>query len=163
RTVVATVETLSERAAAAGIEAPVITIIGPVVGLRDEIAWFDRRPLFGTRVVVTRAKAQAGSLAARLRTLGADVIEAAATRIEPLHGRGDLHAARVLYATAAGARDVLPEGLVAAGAEVDVVPIYRSAPDEQGASALRDAVSRGEVDLATFTSASAVQAFVAAV
>jgi len=245
RTIVATLDTLSVRAAEAGIEAPVITVIGPVVALRDEIAWFDRRPLFGARIVVTRARAQAGSLAARLRALGAEVLEAPATQIErldqaplrravqrladyqwavftsqnavalfwealraegrdaralaglkvcaigpatseallahgvavdvvpkrfvaeglleALRGRGDLHAARVLYATAAGARDVLPEGLAAAGAEVDVLPAYRSVPDDEGAAALRGAVEGGAVDLVTFTSASTVHGFVAAV
>ena len=244
RTVVATLETLAPRAAAAGIEAPVITVIGRAVALRQEIAWFDRRPLFGRRVVVTRARTQGGSLAARLRALGAEVVEAPATRIEPLdqaplrravarlagyqwavftsqtavalfwealraegadaralagievcavgpatseallargiavdivprrfvaegllealRGRPDVRGAHVLYATAAGARDVLPEGLAASGAEVDVVPAYRSVADVEGAASLRGVVERGEVALVTFTSASAVRGYLAA-
>jgi uroporphyrinogen III methyltransferase/synthase len=55
-----------------------------VVALRDEIRWFDERPLFGKRIIVTRARTQASQLAERLAGLGADVIEAPAIRIEPL-------------------------------------------------------------------------------
>ncbi|HET9003981.1 MAG TPA: uroporphyrinogen-III synthase, partial [Gemmatimonadaceae bacterium] len=80
---------LAERATAAGIGAPVITVIGPVVALRERIAWLEQRPLFGARIVVTRAAAipggaRSGGMAERLRALGAAVIEAPATRIEPL-------------------------------------------------------------------------------
>ena len=71
---------------AEGIRAPAVTIIGPVAALRDELAWFERRPLSGRSVVVTRARAQASALAARLRELGATVVEAPAIRIEPLDG-----------------------------------------------------------------------------
>ena len=89
RTLVATLGTLADRAAAAGIGAPVITVIGPVVALRESIGWLEERPLFGARIVVTRAAAipggaRAGGMAERLRALGAEVIEAPATRIEPL-------------------------------------------------------------------------------
>jgi len=82
RTVVATLSTLSDAMERDGFAAPVITIIGAVVSLRDEIAWFDRRPLFGKRIVVTRARSQAASLSERLSAAGADVIEMPATRIE---------------------------------------------------------------------------------
>ena len=82
--------------------------------------------------------------------------------LEALRGRGDLHAARVLYATAERARDVLPQGLAACGADVDVVHAYRSAPDAEGAAALRDALGRDGAHLVTFTSASSVHAYVAA-
>jgi uroporphyrinogen III methyltransferase/synthase len=84
RTVVATVATLADAIAREGLGAPVITVIGDVVSLRDEIAWFDRRPLFGKRVVVTRASAQATGLRDALAALGADVIELPALRIEQL-------------------------------------------------------------------------------
>jgi len=82
RTITATLSTLSDAMHRDGFSAPVITIIGPVVALRDEIAWFDRRPLFGKRIVVTRARSQAASLSERLIALGADVLEMPATRIE---------------------------------------------------------------------------------
>jgi uroporphyrinogen III methyltransferase / synthase len=87
RTIVGTVATVAERAAAAGLEAPVITVIGRVVALRETIAWFEGRdppPLLGRGVVVTRATGQASALAERLRSLGAAVLEMPATRIEPL-------------------------------------------------------------------------------
>ena len=84
RTVTATLATLADRVAAQGITAPVITVIGWTVVLRDEIAWFDQRPLFGLRIVVTRAAAQASVLSARLREQGAHVLEMPATRVEPL-------------------------------------------------------------------------------
>ena len=84
RTAVATVATLAAAITREGLGAPVITIIGNVVSLREEIAWFDRRPLFGKRVVVTRASAQATGLRDALAELGADIIELPALRIEPL-------------------------------------------------------------------------------
>ena len=245
RTVVATVATLAQRVEAEGLGAPIITVIGDVVALREEIRWFDRRPLFGKRIVVTRARAQAGALSGALAAQGAEVIEMPATRIEPLddaalheavariheyqwavftsqnavhlmwdalrwggrdarslagirvaavgpataaalleHGiavdvtperfvaesllealerRDDVRGARVLYAAAEGARDVLPRGLSALGAVVDAVPVYRSAPDADGSAALRARLETGGVDLVTFTSASGVNAFVFAV
>jgi len=64
--------------------APAITLVGPVAALHDELAWFEHRPLSGRTVAVTRARAQASALAARLRSLGAEVVEAPAIRIEPL-------------------------------------------------------------------------------
>ena len=83
RTVVATLGTLAEEMTRAGLGAPVITVIGWTVVLRDEIAWFDRRPLFGVRVLVTRPE-RGSALAAPLRELGAEVRELPATRLEPL-------------------------------------------------------------------------------
>ncbi|HEV2179981.1 MAG TPA: uroporphyrinogen-III C-methyltransferase [Gemmatimonadaceae bacterium] len=83
RTVESTVAGIVQAARAAGIAAPSITIVGAVARLREEIAWFDRRPLHGRRIIVTRARAQASDLAARLTELGADVIEAPAIVIAP--------------------------------------------------------------------------------
>ena len=82
RTLIATVATLGDAMRREGVGAPVITIIGPVVSLREEISWFDRRPLFGKRIVVTRARSQAATLSERLAAAGADVVEMPATRIE---------------------------------------------------------------------------------
>jgi uroporphyrinogen III methyltransferase/synthase len=84
RSLVATLETLAQRAADAAIRAPAITLVGDVAALGDELAWFERRPLSGRTVVVTRARAQASAMAARLRELGAVVVEAPAIRTEPL-------------------------------------------------------------------------------
>src|SRR5919107_2666247 len=66
-----------------GARPPAIAVVGPVAGLRETIAWLERRPLHGEVVAVTRARAQASGLAARLRELGAEVVETPAIRIEP--------------------------------------------------------------------------------
>jgi uroporphyrinogen III methyltransferase/synthase len=62
---------------------PVVTIIGDVVRLRGKLNWFERRPLFGQRVVVTRAREQAGRLAETLAELGAEVIEIPTIKVAP--------------------------------------------------------------------------------
>jgi uroporphyrinogen III methyltransferase/synthase len=244
RTVTATLGTLSAAIEREAITAPVITVIGPVVSLRETIAWFDRRPLFGKTIVVTRARSQSATLSGRLAALGAEVVEIPATRIEPiespaitesirrlsdyrwviftsqnavdlfwnalraagrdaraltgieiaavgpatanalldigiasdlsperfvaeglldaLRDRGDVRGARILYATAEGARDVLPDGLTELGASVNRVHLYRSVPNVEGAAELKQRIASG-VDLVTFTSASSVSAFADAV
>ena len=245
RTVVATLETLAAQAEAQNLTAPVITVIGWSVVLRDELNWFEQRPLFGKRIVVTRATQQAPILSEKLRELGADVIEMPATQIarldlsplrsaieriggfdwliftsqnavaifweqllgagrdaralagvkiaavgpatagallehgitvdlipkrfvaegllEMLRERSDVAGATVLYLTAQGARDVLPDGLREIGADLQVIEAYRSVPDGQGAKRLSRAIEAGKVDLVTFTSASSVKAYVDAV
>jgi uroporphyrinogen-III synthase len=81
--------------------------------------------------------------------------------LEVLARRDDVHGSRVLYVAAEGARDVLPNGLTTLGARVDVVPIYRSVPDDDAADAMRAFSSEaGERSLVAFTSASAVRAYV---
>ena len=62
---------------------PATIIVGEVVRLREKLDWFERLPLFGKRIVVTRAKGQAEALSARLRALGADVVELPAIEIRP--------------------------------------------------------------------------------
>jgi uroporphyrinogen III methyltransferase/synthase len=83
RTVVATLATLAEAVEREGIGAPALIVVGRVVQRREALAWLERRPLHGRRVVVTRARAQASGLAATLRGLGAEVVELPAIRIEP--------------------------------------------------------------------------------
>jgi uroporphyrinogen III methyltransferase/synthase len=83
RVVTATVRTLAAAAEAAGFEPPAMIVIGQVVALRHRLNWFERRPLFGRRVVVTRARAQASGFAALLEEQGAEVIELPTFRIEP--------------------------------------------------------------------------------
>jgi uroporphyrinogen III methyltransferase / synthase len=84
RTVLATLADVAERAAEAGIRAPAVTVVGPVAALREQLAWLEARPLFGVTIAVTRARAQASALAARLRSLGAEVVEAPAIRTRAL-------------------------------------------------------------------------------
>ena len=83
RVVAGTLADIAERAAAAELTAPAVTVVGPVAGLRETLAWIERRPLFGRSVVVTRAREQASTLARRLTGLGAAVVEAPAIRIVP--------------------------------------------------------------------------------
>jgi uroporphyrinogen III methyltransferase/synthase len=245
RTVTATLTTLADAIRRDGLSAPVITVIGPVAALRDEIGWFDKRPLFGKRIVVTRARSQAASLSDRLASSGAEVIEMPATRIErmdpgplqnslsrlseygwliftsqnavrvfwdtlrsggrdaralagvkiaavgpatasallecglavdvapdrfvaealldELRARRDVRGVRVLYACADAARETLQEGLDELGAVVDRVILYRSTVDGTGADELRERLMSDGADLVTFTSASSVNAFIAAV
>lgn len=73
RTVVATLETLAERAAAEGIESPALIVVGEVVGLRDLLNWFESKPLFGRRLLITRSREQAGPLQMQLESEGATV------------------------------------------------------------------------------------------
>ncbi|GAC1439212.1 MAG: uroporphyrinogen-III C-methyltransferase [Solirubrobacteraceae bacterium] len=82
RTVHATLATLAERAAQAGVRAPAITLVGDVAALGEELSWgAEDGPLSGRSIAVTRARAQSSELAGRLAALGAEVIEAPAIRI----------------------------------------------------------------------------------
>ncbi|HEU4885687.1 MAG TPA: uroporphyrinogen-III C-methyltransferase [Longimicrobium sp.] len=83
RTVSGTLETLPAIAKEAGIGAPSLIVVGEVVSLRDELGWWDRRPLSGRRIVVTRARAQASEFAAALEALGAEVVQFPVIRIAP--------------------------------------------------------------------------------
>ncbi|MFL5480214.1 MAG: uroporphyrinogen-III C-methyltransferase, partial [Gemmatimonadaceae bacterium] len=84
RTVVATLDTIAAKAVEKNIAAPSIIVIGWSVVLRDEMNWFEERPLFGKRIVVTRATQHAHALSDKLRELGADVLEMPATQIARL-------------------------------------------------------------------------------
>src|SRR5439155_1339778 len=75
--------TLAGRVRAAGLEAPGVVVVGSVVTLRERIAWFEERPLFGRRIVVTRPRAQAGALADQLEAKGAEVIPFPTIAIAP--------------------------------------------------------------------------------
>ncbi len=85
RLVEAPLKDLPAAVGAAGLTAPAVIIIGPVVGLRKNLAWFERRPLFGKRVLVTRPRHQAGELVRRLSDLGAvpEVLPAVEIRDPP--------------------------------------------------------------------------------
>ncbi len=84
RTVTGTLDDIVEKGRQAGIGAPVIAIIGEVARLRDEIGWFDRRPLWGQRVLVTRSRTQASRLIELLAGMGAQPVELPSIEIGPL-------------------------------------------------------------------------------
>jgi uroporphyrinogen III methyltransferase/synthase len=83
RTVVGTIADLPRRVVEARLTAPAMTIVGRVVSLRDTMNWFERRPLFGQTVVVTRTRLEASDLSSRLAELGARVIEAPTIEVAP--------------------------------------------------------------------------------
>ena len=70
-----TLADIADKVEQAKFTAPAVTIIGGVVKLREKLNWFEHRPLFGQRVVVTRTREQASELAQQLTELGADVLE----------------------------------------------------------------------------------------
>ncbi len=71
---------------------PVIVIVGEVTGLAQTMSWFETRPLFAKRVLVTRSEQQAGELATPLRELGAEVIEQPLIEIGPPENWSDIDA-----------------------------------------------------------------------
>jgi len=83
QTVTGTLETIVQVVKEAGLKSPAIIVVGHVVSLREELAWFDKKPLFGKRIVITRARAQASDLVARLTRLGAQCIEIPTIKITP--------------------------------------------------------------------------------
>jgi uroporphyrinogen III methyltransferase/synthase len=85
-----TLATIAGIAAKAKIGAPAVAVIGDVVKLRDKLNWFERRPLFGRRIVVTRAREQAGQLSRQLKERGAEVLEIPTIKIQPPTGHQDL-------------------------------------------------------------------------
>lgn len=240
RTVVGTLNDIHARASAAGLGLPALTIVGEVVRLRESLRWFDTKPLFGKRVLVTRAVRQAGSLAGLLRDEGAQPVLAPTIRIAPPEDPGPLHDAathldcydwllftsgnavetffdalareeldaraigktrvcaigvktrsaltdrgvrpdvvpadaraegviealrpflgdrtRILLPRAEVAREMLPEALREAGAEVDVVTAYRNLPPEPVDVARIDSlIDSRETDAVLFTSSSTVK------
>ena len=81
RVLTGTIATIADLAEQSAFKPPAITVVGNVVTLRDKLRWFDSRPLFGKRLMVTRAVAQAGEFATMLAERGAAVIECPTIRI----------------------------------------------------------------------------------
>src|SRR5206468_1928850 len=71
RRVVGTLAGLADAVRAAGLTAPAVILIGPAVALAPAVPWFEARPLFGKRVLVTRPRQQAGEFVRKLELLGA--------------------------------------------------------------------------------------------
>ena len=82
RTVRATLAELAQAAAQAGVRAPAITVVGAVAGFAEQLAWLPQRPLAGRTIAITRARAQASTLASRLAQLGARVVQAPVIRVQ---------------------------------------------------------------------------------
>ncbi len=236
-TLVTTVGSAAADAKKHDFKPPAIFIAGDVVKLRDKLRWFDKRPLFGKTIVVTRAREQSGTLTEKLEDLGAHVIEIPAIKIVPPESYGPLDNAinnlksykwliftsangvkhffsrlydagldsRALKIKAAAigagtaralkqrgiiadivpkiykaeelaealapyikkgdkillprileAREVLPDTLRSLGAEVDVVPAYRTVSDSMWKENLIKLLEAKKIDMVTFTSSSTV-------
>ena len=83
RTVEGTLDTIVEQVKQAGLRPPAVTVVGDVVSLRRKLCWYESLPLFGKRIVVTRARHQAGRFCERLRELGAQPLEFPVIEILP--------------------------------------------------------------------------------
>jgi len=83
RTITGTLENIDRLAGEAGIRPPAIIVVGEVVGLRQSLNWFEARPLFGKRIVVTRAREQASEFLSLLSGLGAECLEFPSIEIVP--------------------------------------------------------------------------------
>jgi uroporphyrinogen III methyltransferase/synthase len=244
RVVTAPLGELAESVKRSGIGAPAVVVVGDVVLLRDALAWYERQPLFGRRVLVTRAPEQAGELIHALAQAGAEavlvplvrlaapedpapldaaldrlacydavvftsanavrftaqraaqrgiVLSTGAARVvcvgpataqaaldagfpvhrapparydaeavlEQLLAEGPVRGRRFLVPRSDLARDVLPDGLRTAGAQVDAVVAYRNAPAEIDAEWLREELAADRLDALTFASPSAARRFCA--
>lgn len=91
QTLTGTLETIGGLAEEADFKAPAVAVFGSVVGLREKLNWFEKLPLFGKRIAVTRTRKQAGELVERLRELGADAYELPTIRIEPAPNKREFY------------------------------------------------------------------------
>jgi uroporphyrinogen III methyltransferase/synthase len=92
-TVSGTLADIVDKVKQAGLAAPAIIVVGEVVGLRDKLAWFERRPLMGRRIVVTRSREQASDLVRALSELGAECLECPTIEAAPPDDSGPLDGA----------------------------------------------------------------------
>lgn len=240
QTLVGTLRDIAERAATSGFAPPALAVVGEVVRLRETLAWFESKPLFGRRILVTRSRDKASTLIEQLEEHGAEVIEfptiafippeswapldAAIGRIgeyrwilftsvngvrffwerlESAHkdtrSLGDVKIAaigpataealrrhgvqadlvptqfqaeglcaalgenltdvRILIPAATGAREILPQELTRRGAQVDVVPTYRTIAPHEDTERVCALLRERALDIITFTSSSTVQHF----
>lgn len=89
-TVTGTLADIAARAAEKEVKPPVVIVVGKVAGLREKLRWFDNRPLFGKRVLVTRARHQASALSRLLLERGAQPVEMPVIDIKPLSDTDEL-------------------------------------------------------------------------
>ncbi|MBO4369717.1 MAG: uroporphyrinogen-III C-methyltransferase [Desulfovibrio sp.] len=93
RSLVADLGTLPEKARENGFTNPSVIVVGQVVALNDTLNWFEKKPLLGKSIVVTRAREQASQLVTKLTELGAEVLEYPTIRIAPLSSYSELDSA----------------------------------------------------------------------
>jgi len=241
QSMVSTLEHVAADAEKRRFAAPSIIIVGGVCGLHDKLAWFEKKPLLGRGVVVTRAREQASELADVLKQMGARVYEFPTISVEPLDDYAEVEQAilglgavdwlvftsvngvkhfwrqlgeigldtralggcsvaaigpataealekrgvtpdfvpakyvaedvvagllalgvagkNVLIPRAKVAREVLPEQLAKAGANVRVLPVYETRLAQQDPAEIVDALEKGRIQAITFASSSTVENF----
>jgi uroporphyrinogen III methyltransferase/synthase len=161
RVVVAPLSELVRRAREAGIGAPAAVVVGDVVRLRKPLAWFERLPLFGKRVLVTRTVEQSASMREALLDVGAEAVVIPMIRIEPVRGSPEVDAALarlpeydlLLLTSANAARQLVARaaerGCALAGLRAEVVcvgPATAAAALELGLPIHRVPVSRFDAE-----------------
>lgn len=85
QTIVSRLDNIVECAREVGLRPPAVAVIGDVVKCRQQLKWFEHRPLFGKRIVVTRTREQASEVSAQLWELGAEVLELPTIEIQRVH------------------------------------------------------------------------------
>lgn len=241
RTVTGTLDDIIQKCHNEQIRPPAVTIVGEVVKLRETISWFEKKPFFGSRILVARAEHQANELTCKLQELGADVVEMpvikmvspndyaqidsalaksggfdwilftsangvnwllkrleelgkdiralgyakigaigpkTAEALKSLKLRvdfvpteyvaeavvsqfpNDVRGKSILIPRALEARDELPEGLRAQGAEVVVAPVYQTVTNRHCMDDLCAQLLAKNLDIVTFTSSSTVKSFI---
>ncbi|MFQ5860585.1 MAG: uroporphyrinogen-III C-methyltransferase [Dehalococcoidia bacterium] len=93
RTVTGTLRDIVQRGREAGLEPPVVAVFGEVVRLREELPWFEGKPLYGKRILVTRSRTQASALSELLAEQGAEPVELPTIEIKPLKDYSELDGA----------------------------------------------------------------------
>ena len=83
RTVVGSLQTIAREVTARGVQSPALIVVGEVVSLREQLSWFEAKPLFGRRVLITRSREQSGSLQMLLESEGAAVTGLPVLDIQP--------------------------------------------------------------------------------
>ncbi|MDQ1912374.1 uroporphyrinogen-III C-methyltransferase [Paenibacillus sp. GD4] len=86
-TLTGTLTDIVERVKAANFQSPAVTIVGEVVKLREKLAWFEKKPLFGKRILVTRARSQASELVDQIDELGGEAVEFPVIRTQAPSGQ----------------------------------------------------------------------------
>ena len=243
KVLITTLENAADEILEKNIKPPAIFIVGEVVKLREKINWFEKKVLFGKKILNTRARLQASKLTKKLEELGAEVIEFPTIKItnptdnykkmdfaiknlqkydwiiftstngvekfferlnafnldsrainakiavigsataEKLKNFGiiadlvpkeffaesliesfkNISAKEILIVRAEKARDILPEELKKFGAEVEVVPAYKTISAVENVENVKNLLNEGKIDFITFTSSSTVENFVQAV
>lgn len=243
RSVVGTLESITQVVADAEIKPPSLIIVGEVVRLRETIDWYEKRPLFGKKIIVTRTREQASELVAGLEEFGANCIEYSTIHIKPvdsydvldgelerleeyhwilftslngvkyfferLYSKGmdardlkgpdiavvgkstadfllkyglnadlipsvftgeglaeslldqGVEGRNILIPRAQQGREILPETLRGAGAQVTIAPVYENCPAAGDKESIREELENGGVEMITFTSSSTVRNFLA--